>query len=50
MHSPWFKEVFTEEDMAEMDECVRQILLTLLRARLVCAYIPELIDERMGDA
>jgi hypothetical protein len=46
----WFDEIIPPADRAEMEECMRQILLVLLRGRLVCAHISELIDERMGDA
>jgi hypothetical protein len=46
----WFDEAITPQDRSEMEECLRQILLVLLRGRLVCAYVPELIDQRMGDA
>jgi len=50
MASSWWDDIVTPQDRAEMEEAMRQILLTLLRGRLVCAYLPELIDQRMRDA
>jgi hypothetical protein len=48
MPSEWWDEIITPQEREEVNKAVRQILLTMLSGRLVCDYLPELIDQRFS--